>query len=212
MKRSIPEIRIKPGFLLYNGESKDLFEYYKDRGRTKSDKYLPSEKLLEITDRYRTEWTKHEEKILPAMQDVFELEFYKPVIDVHIAPMFIPKSDPLIINNTLDPDQFIDVLTHELFHNLLTDNKTYKGGKSLAGRWMKMYGLSRLGAVHVLIHAGMKYIYLDVHKDKSRLVRDQERSGKLPSGYSESWEYVENHDYKELIEDFKKLYPELADN
>lgn len=194
-----PEIRISYSWLLAQGPSEVLAkEYNADRDYTDED-------YRKWSDDYRNEWTKHERQILTAMQEVFGLEFYSGVIDVSLAPWFVPQSDPMIINLQYEPDQFVDVLTHELLHVLLTDNRTYSMKSSprelnLAERWEKLFGAREFNElVHIPVHAASKYIYLDVLGQQDRLHRDIEDVRHLPA-YKAAWEYVESHDYKQIIQ------------
>src|SRR5690606_13199259 len=110
-----PEIRISFSELLYDFVSR---EFAKNSGEA-----LPSmDDCYVWTENYRKEWAKFEELILHAMTEALGVEFYRTTIDVSTAPLFIPQSERLIVNFRNAPDQFVDVLTHELAHVLPTDN------------------------------------------------------------------------------------------
>ncbi len=205
---ALPEIRINFAYLLYFGESQKI------AGENKLETY---EQYTEWTLNYRKEWRKFESKILKALLDKLELAFYLPIIDVSCAPYFIPKSDPLIMNFSHEPDKFVDVLTHELIHLLLTDNnivrtKDAKPVINLFDEWKKLfrgnYDFSTL--VHIPVHAISKYIYLDVLHDPSRLQRDIDSAQKLngAKAYIDSWDYVNNHDYHQIVNDLSGSYQE----
>lgn len=200
-----PQIRILFSDLLYNGESQAL---------AKANGFnieISIDDCHELTNKYRKEWKEKEQIILKGMQDTFDLKFYKPIIDVTLAPAFVPKSKPLIINFRSEPDQFIDILTHELFHNLFTDNQYVQHHiyVDLLSRWAKLFGKrDRVELVHIPVHAGLKAIYLDVLKEPHRLERDIEECQKWPV-YMAAWEYVEKNDYKKIIEKFKNSYKEV---
>ena len=210
MKTTAPEIRINFADLLYFNESQTL------AGKEKLDSYEQYEKW---TEAYRREWLKYETKIVIALQEVLNLQFYKPVIDVSCAPYFIPKSDPLIMNFRNRPDQFIDVLMHELCHVLLTDNNIVQINNhteqsvNLAKVWEGLFGKEHdFGTlVHIPVHALSKYIYLDILKEPSRLKRDIE-SVKTYEGsevYVAAWDYVDKQGYKEIIDKLKHSYEAL---
>ena len=207
----LPEIRISFADLLYFNESQTL------AGEDKLDTY---EQYEEWTEAYRKEWRKYETKIITALQEVLGVQFYKPVIDVSCAPYFIPKSDPLIMNFRNEPDQFVDVLMHELCHVLLTDNNVLqihnhtKKSVNLARVWEELFGKEHdFGTlVHIPVHALSKYIYLDILKEPSRLKRDID-SVKTYVGseiYTAAWDYVEKHGYELIINKLKVSYKELS--
>lgn len=203
----LPEIRINLAWLLLYGESQKLAD----------DQELESyEQFEEWTVNYRKEWRKHEKKILTALQDSLGIKFYKKVVDVSCAPNFVPKSDPLIIGFRAYPDEFVDVLTHELIHVLLTDNNKVRlrddnPRVDLEKEWHSLFGENHDfdTLVHIPVHAVLKYIYLDVLEDPSRLERDIKSSDNYAKSYQNAWEYVSTNDYMEIINTLKKSYQEL---
>lgn len=197
----LPEIRIQPGWLLYYGESKFMY----DRALAKEGREWPSPAALEKrSNDYSKAWQPYEQLILSGMTKLYSLDFKPNVIDVYIAPFFIPKSHPLIINVRQSPDQFIDILAHELFHVLLTDNKQ---GIDTRKIYTTLYGnVSLKTRNHVFVHAGLKAIYLNVLKQPKRLKRDKALSKSISEGYVEAWSIVEQEGYIELIQKFKEQY------
>jgi len=149
----LPEIRINFSSLLYSTVSTKLCKM--------QDNDLPSrEQCKEWTNTYRKEWKKHEKKILEGMTEILGLEFYADLIDVHLAPGIIPMSDPLIINFGNYPAEFVDELTHELVHVLLTDNNLFRtkdeGSETdLGDEWQKLFpGYDNFSTiVHIPVHA-----------------------------------------------------------
>lgn len=210
-----PEIRIYFSWLLYDNVSKDLFEKYSDG----SKKLASKDDCFKWTGGYREEWAKYEDKIVPALTDVLGLEFYRETIDVACAPWVGAQSEPLLVSFYYEPDQFIDILTHELCHVLLTDNNTYSEHSqlkwvNLAKRWEKLFGThEQTATVHIPVHALCKYVFVDILKQPERVARDMEDC-KRNNPYVESWKYVNSHDYREIIvqlrQDYKELKQELA--
>lgn len=203
----LPEVRINFAWLLFNDESQWL------AGDRKLENFS---KYEEWTVDYRKEWRKHEQKILTALQTALGVEFYKSVIDVSCAPYFVTKSDPLVVNFLNEPDQFVDVLTHELCHVLLTDNNKLqlRGDKpsiDLAKTWYTLFGKNHdfKALVHIPVHALSKYIYLEILKEPSRLDRDIESILDFNTAYLEAWRYVNKNNYKKIISDLKKSYEEI---
>lgn len=201
-----PQIRILFSDLLYYDESQSL-------AKSSNRKIeISIAECYKLTSEYRKAWAKKEEKILTGMQDIFGLTFYKPIIDVTLAPAFGPKSLPLIINFFHKPDAFVDILTHELFHNLFTDNQYVQRDENsnLVEVWRELFpeDLTQVALVHTPVHAGLKAIYLDVLNEPKRLERDIAECQQWPD-YKAAWEYVEKNDYKKIIEKFKKSYNEV---
>lgn len=203
---NIPEIRIKFAYLLYFEESKSL------AGKSKLHSYDQYEKW---TDSYRKAWRVHEKTILSSLQNVLGVRFYKSVIDVSCAPFFVPKSDPLIMNFSRQPDQFVDVLMHELCHVILTDNNVCRlsddnPAMNLVDIWQKLFGKDHdFGTlVHIPVHALSKYIYLDILEEPSRLMRDLKSVKQFQGSqsYVDAWAFVNDHDYKAIVDDLKKTY------
>lgn len=197
----IPEIRFRFARLVYNTISVPLAE------RDKSTLPDPESIKKKVVD-YQNEWKKIENKIINGICNCFDLNFYLKTIDVNISPYLRPISTPLLLNTKYEPDQFIDLLTHELLHILLNDNTTYNNSK-LIETWKSIYSTDDMLTLnHIWVHAGLKYIYLDVLKNPYRLERDKEECKKWPS-YYKAWEIVEEVGYKELIDKFKAKYPEI---
>lgn len=213
MQKKLPEIRINFAWLLYT-VSRTLGES-RHKGEVKIPSFEESERL---TEAYRQEWSKYEKKLLSAMGDALDLSFYKPVIDVSIAPYFIPQSDPLILSFYHKPDRFVDVLAHELLHILLTDNnklsiKERPKKVDLMSRWQKLYGKDHdfNTLVHIPVYAVQKYLFLDVLKEPKRLERDVEEVKTYQNGeaYTAAWDYVNKTDYQQLIAELKHMYKEV---
>lgn len=211
-----PEIRINFSHLLYS-VSRDLDRLYSPD----ESKLASPEECEEWTRAYRAEWEKHESKLLTAITEILDTEFYREVIDVSLAPYFIPQSDPLIMHFRNDPDAFVDALTHELIHIILTDNNkiqinAHQNKVDLLAEWQKLFGKEHdfKTLIHIPVHAVHKGIYLDYLHDESRYSRDIERARELKNGegYVRSWQYVNKHGYKGIVDQLKKSFRKLEDN
>ncbi|HMS23682.1 MAG TPA: hypothetical protein PKB09_02650 [Candidatus Saccharibacteria bacterium] len=204
--KKIPEVRINFSWLLYDVSLK-LGEYHKKET-------APPEDCEKWAAAYRKEWKKHSAKILTSLCDVMEMGFYRPVIDVSLAPWFVPQSDPLILHFKATPDEFVDVLTHELIHVLLTDSTLYSSKSNPEDRmllpfWQQLYGKEHdfNTLVHIPVHAIHQYVMVDVLKEPSRLERERSFTKKNNNqAYVRAWEYVDEHGYKEIIEELKQAY------
>lgn len=206
-----PEIRIFYAWLYRQTISEPLWKQFGWQQALESD-----ETLEEYAQNYRTEWARYESKILTALCEALGIEFYKSVIDAACIPGVRPGSDPLILSFRNYPNQFVDALTHELCHVLLTDNTVYsikssENEQNLVGRWQKLFGeIDDFNAlVHIPVHALSKYIYLDVLGEPARLERDMSNVERLPS-YKAAWDYVNEHNYKDIIKKLKADYKAIS--
>jgi hypothetical protein len=200
-----PEIRIQFASLLYRCLSQNLMELYEIKfPRLQNKREMPSEEWCkEQVDSYIKEWRHFEVDILQAMQELLKLSFYKSVIDVYVSPFLPSQSTPLLMGTRYKADEFVDALTHELLHVLISDNNEgIKAGGILTGMFPDKPPKTR---IHVIIHACLKHIYLKTLEDEARLNRDIEKcKGNIP--YKEAWDIVEEIGYKHLISSFVGQY------
>ncbi len=201
-----PQIRIKNAWLVYENISVHLDELWGN----KDEPLSTYEEMDNRVAAFRKVWEVYEERIIDGMYGLTGQEFHKNIIDVHIAPWVHPMSDPIIIHPDMSPDEFVDTLTHELVHELLTDNKifsVYDHPLALGNAWMDMFGKEHTfnALIHIPVHAVSKAIYLDVLNDPARLKRDINSNQEAPD-YKAAWDYVEKNDYKNIITDVKKFY------
>ncbi|CAN5641792.1 hypothetical protein BH23PAT2_BH23PAT2_07320 [soil metagenome] len=204
----LPIIRINDAWLLRDNASKHLNKLYGEGEPLRSD-----EEYEEITNAYRDAWRPFEKKILSGMRDVIGLQFRQNIIDVYIAPWFNAFSDPMIIGVRSEPDAFVDILTHELLHRLLTDNTTVPHNTRFFTEWKKLYGKQHSfnATVHIPVHAVHKAIYIDILKAPERLKRDVAFVKKYDAkDYLKAWDYVEKKGYKEIITELKQWYIDTA--
>lgn len=181
----------------------------------KDNKVLTYDELEQRADDYRKAWKKCEEQILSGLQGIYDLTFRLPMIDVAIAPWTVGAgiSFPLIIDSKSEPDEFVDILAHELIHVLLTDNNILTVMNIKTRNRLKFGELfgeehSDTTLVHIAVHAGLKKLYLDILKDPTRLERDIEHCKELLD-YKEAWDYVEKNDYQQILEKIQKRYKEI---
>jgi len=211
-KKHIPEIRIKDAWLLRENASKYLHELWGNNTPLADDEWMEQK----VAD-YCAAWVPFEKTIMEGMCDITGLEFRQNIIDVYIAPWFAAFSDPLVIGVNNDPDVFVDVLTHELLHRILTDNTSidFQTGV-LAKEWPKLFGEEHnFGTlVHIPIHAIHKEIYLEVLRDEGRLEREisnyRKETSYDPADYLRAWDYVDKHGHREIIAKLRKSYDRLS--
>lgn len=206
-----PEIRINYSWLLREDVSEKIAKL--NKWKLKSD-----DEFIKRTEEYRKAWQKKENVILSALQEITNLKFYLPVIDIAVAPVIIPKSHPLIINVYDTPDVAVETITHELCHTLLCDNKTISiYGKNrdflLANCWKDYFGdfsgdFNAL--VHVPVHAICQKLFEDYLNDKDYVKRDIKlMESYSATSYLKSWDYVQQEGFDNIIEKLKKSYAEI---
>lgn len=199
----LPEVRIEYAWLLSDHASEGLNKLWGDGTSLRSyDEYVA------VAKRYETAWKPYEQKILQGMCDLFGLQFYQNTIDVHIAPWFHAFSSPMVLGVKFTNERFVDVLTHEILHRLLTDNTSHRmDGQNLINDWAEIVGHdhAKNTLIHIPVHAGLKAIFLDVLNEPERLERDIVLCEKYEA-YKKAWEYVESHDYRKIIQDLKHFY------
>jgi hypothetical protein len=100
------------------------------------------------------------------------------------------------------PNYFIDVLTHELIHNLFIQNedKFNKIWKCLGKKYKKESVRTRQ---HIYLHAIHAHIYLKFY-GKERMGRDIRLLNHLPD-YKKSREIVQNEGHKKIIDEIRKI-------
>ncbi len=201
--RKLPKIIIKYGkvldpiFIFYCQNNPDL------KARGWNDWIPPTqEEVFKRIEDYRKEWLKYETKILKGICSVLEIEFKRNAIDVYIVsgnPRQL--SSPIVIKSGFSPGEFVDSLTHELIHTLFQDN----GMRIPISIWNEMFpGETDSVKSHVVLHAILKYIYLDILKDEKRLERNIRGSEKHSTeDYLRAWEIAEKEGYLEIIKKFK---------
>ena len=208
-EKTLPVIRIKDAWLLRQNASQHLHELWAKEG----DKLADDEWMEKRVKEYRKAWQQYVKTIMEGMTDTLGLAFRQNIVDVYIAPWFRAFSDPMVIGVMQEPDLFVDTLTHELIHRLLTDNTTIPHETMLLAPWQKLFGKSHSfgTVVHIPVHAVHKAIYLDVLGQPERLERDIANNKKYEAtDYMAAWDYVEKHGYKEIIGKLKKSYEQLA--
>jgi len=207
-KQNLPTIRINDAWLLRENTSVHLNELWGAGKPLRSD-----EEYAKYAEAYIKAWQPYEQKVLTGITDTLDLSFRQNIIDVYIAPWFRAFSDPLVIGVMQKPDGFIDILTHELIHRLLTDNTTIPHETMLLEPWQKLFGKNHSFGVtvHIPVHAVHKAIYLDVLNEPNRLERDIATNKKFnATDYVKAWDYVEKNGYKEIIQKLRNSYTELG--
>jgi hypothetical protein len=99
-------------------------------------------------------------------------------------------------------NDFIDVLTHELIHNIFTQNQ-----ECLKKAWdffnRKYKKESRVTRIHILVHAVHSHIYMKFFGEE-RLKRNVKRLT-FRQDYKRAWEIVQRQGYHNVIDEFVRM-------
>ena len=183
-----------------------MFKAYVAMDPRWKDVAVPTEdEVKERIVRYREEWGRVGPQMLQGVCNALGLSFDRPVIDVYIVSLN-PRSfsDPIVLKSGYDPHEFPSVLVHELIHRLFTINIERVYPTIFSDLFPEETPTTQN---HVVVHALLKYVYLDVLHDESlltgHLARSKEHS---TSDYSRAWDIVNERGYKKIIEEFKNHF------
>lgn len=168
---------------------------------------------LEFIEKVKLDWCQIEKDMFKYMEKITGLSWKLEDIKcyfLHISS-YLPISDPLTISInlwtldeifTLSKERFIDMLVHELIHNLFIQNK------NLLNPYFKELLNGRYGnfsvntACHIPVHAIHEQIFLKFFGEK-RLAEEIESCKYYPD-YKESWKIVRKIKGLNIIQDMKK--------
>ena len=198
----LPKIRIK-----YNRFLDPIFKAYIKSNPKWKDWVEPTEaEVKERVKRYKEEWAKYEKKVLEGVCEVLGLNFSQNIIDVHIVSGNDRQfSNPVVIKSGFELDEFIRSITHELIHRLFSDTLQNTVEWKITREMFPEE--NDLINNHIITHAVLKFVYLDILENKEMLKKNIEHSSKssFPE-YKRAWDIVEERGYTELITEFRKYY------
>ena len=197
------EVRIQYSRLL-DPFFKSLFEYEKRAGVIKSNSDYPTaEVILEKVKEYNNAWQSRA-LVLNYVQEILRLDFYEPIIDAYvIGHMRGSISTPILMGSQKSSSEYIDTLTHEILHRLISDNKQKIKVREILPTMFP--NESVLCRVHVVVHAILKKIYLEFLKEPDRFAANKKRNTKA-TDYARAWEIVDVMGETKIIEQFKSFY------
>jgi len=184
--------------ILRDLRTKEIKSFYKNR--------VPSfDTIYKFTKKIENVWIKDEKNIVKEISKITGLRWKEKEIPCYVVCSCRPFSDPLTIPAYLKyPDYFVDVLTHELIHQIMIQNMESNGSKKLWRYIHKKYKcFPKTTRIHIPIHAIHKHIYLKFFNEK-RLKRDIKFSQKSKD-YKKSWDIVEKEGYENIIKELKKI-------
>ena len=172
----------------------------------KKDKNYPTEKeILSYIKKVEKLWRKDEKKILKELEVVSGLKWQEKSIVCYVVGRCIPFSDPLTIKvyKELSLDYFVDVLTHELIHQLFTQNDNLQKSKKAWNYFHRKYKDEDFNTIiHIPVHAMHSHILLK-YFGQARLNREIKSLSNLPD-YKRTWDIVQEDGYQDIAKEFKK--------
>ncbi len=178
-------------------------EIWKEGARLrKKDKNNPSSrKILNYIKEIEKLWKRYEKKILSELSKISHLKWKSKFIYCYVVGRCRPFSDPLTVPVYKNKNYFIDVLTHELIHQLFIQNLR-QSKKAWTYVFKKYKKESHTTKIHIPLHAIHSHIYMKFFGEK-RLNRDIKLISFLPD-YKKSWEIVQREGYQNIIREFIK--------
>ncbi len=159
------------------------------------------------------QWRKVEKKVLLELSKVTGLKWCEPKIKCYVTTHHLdaPFSDPLTIGlfygehdeHTMSTGNFLDVLAHELIHQLFIQQGKDKKFQHAYWKQINRYKNEHFNVtIHILLHALLKHILLK-YFGKEMLKKELEGSKKLYD-YNRAWQIVEKEGYQNIISEFRQ--------
>ena len=177
-------------------------EHWREIYKNKNIDYPLVNEILSYLRKNEKLWAKYEEKILKELSKITNLKWKSKSIDCYVVGKCIPFSDPLTMPIYKEyPNYLIDVLIHELIHQLFSQNENSEKLKKARNYINRKYKEeTNKTKIHILVHSIHSHIYLKFFNEE-RLKRDIEFMNRLPD-YKKSWEIVEKEKYQNIINKF----------
>jgi hypothetical protein len=161
-------------------------------------------KILNYLNIVKPLWQEHGNRVLRELARATSLRWQAKEIPCYVVGRCIPFSDPLTMPVFEKcPDYFIDILTHELIHQLFDQegngNRTERARKYLDEKFKTESPITR---IHIPIHALHAHILL-TYFDEARLRREVDLMRFFPN-YKRSWSIVQRAGHERIIHDFVK--------
>jgi len=160
----------------------------------------------------KKKWEKNGNEILKYCEEITNLKWNKNEISCYVIKTspFLPISDPLTIPiqlvyekkvSILSKEKFIDMLIHELIHNLFMQN-TKKLEKYFNYLINEKYNKESFNtAIHIPLHAIHKKIFLKFF-NKNRF-NSEIQIAKNYKDYKKSWEIVNKEGEEKILKEMK---------
>lgn len=194
----IPKVVFKYSWI-YDQNWKKWIKLYR-----KIDKYPSTRKILNYIKKVEKLWRKDEKKIFAELSKISGLKWKSKIFYCYVVGRCIPFSDPLTLPvYEKHPDYFVDVLTHELIHQLFVEGGNLEKSKTAWSYIDRKYREeSHTTKIHIPLYALHSHIYQKFY-DERRLNRNIDFIKHLPD-YKRSWDIVKKEGYQNIIQEFTK--------
>ncbi len=163
------------------------------------------EKLKQHKDKLERVFKKEGKKILPAIERASGLKWHQNEIACYIVKNSFSFSDPLTIGFEKGPkkiEYYVDVLTHELIHQILTEKENWLKIEKNWNKLMRKYKkYSWRTKVHVIVHAIHAEVLKSIFNEKR--LQSEIKNTKSPD-YIKAWEVVLMDGSKNIIKELLK--------
>ncbi len=197
----LPTVRFSTSWELYEKVIRNIYRYPDDSVDTDKEDFNARRMI--------SDWNGYEDAVLSGVCSIIGLEYRKNIIDICIAPKILSVSKPIIIGVDGYDKRFVDEVMYQLVFQLLIDNTSIPLVYDVVEDWIEIFNdtLFEDEAYFVPAFALQKAICLDVLDEPDRLQRIVERCGGLFRGDEKvAWEFVNTHDYREIINTLRRLY------
>jgi hypothetical protein len=197
----IPKIDFKYSYI-YDELFRNSIDLNKILQKT-GKKYPSAMETISFMNELEMVWKKEGGKILEKISEISGLDWKIKNISCYIVGTCRPMSDPLTIKKCNDITHAVDILTHELIHNLqsqINEKKWEKWQKYIDKKYARESSTTR---DHILLNAIHMALYLD-YFGADRLMRDMWNSN-VSTDYKRSWEIVENEGPDKIVRKFRQL-------
>ena len=202
MAEMIPKIRFRYS-RIYDKRYRES-PLIQDKLKKEGKVYPSDKKIRNYIKKIEQIWEKSEEKILKEMEKITSLKWQEKEIICYVIGAGSPFSDPLTVRIHESKNRFIDILIHELIHQILSQNsvKNRKWWKYVNARYTEETLSSK---VHILVHTIYEIIYLKLF-DKRRLSEDIKESQRPKAiDYRRASEIVQEEGAENIIKKFQEV-------
>lgn len=171
-------------------------------GEAEQEDYPTSEEVQSYLQEVKKQWADKEVEILQELSKISGLPWHDAGIPCYIVGSIIPFSDPLTIPvYATAPDYGVDVLVHELIHQLFTQGDNLERASEAWKYIDQTYSEeSNITRIHIPLHAIHAHIYHTFFSE-GRLNRDVEWISFVPD-YKRSWDVVMEEGYQKILKNF----------
>lgn len=179
--------------------SPDLKKFLKKQGK----KYPSPMEIIKFMNEIEMVWKSEGNRILEEMSNISGIKWKTRDLSCYVVGACRPMSDPLTIKICNDITHGIDILTHELIHQLqstVPDKKWGKWEKYLNEKYPRE---TKTTKDHIFLNAVHMALYLQLF-GADRLMRDMWNSN-VSNDYKRSWEIVEKEGPDKIVNKFRKV-------